>query len=151
MKLSNKQKGFTLIELIITILIISVLASFAIPKYANLKTEATETMVDNLHGSILSASNTIFAEAVLTNKESSASGDSLSIKGATVNLTYGYPSANTRSVSGMLSFDDSYTISRVDAETMLISFQDKDECGVTYKVAASTSDEPTLTKLKTGC
>lgn len=151
MKLNNKQNGFTLIELIITLLIIAVLSSFALPQFANLKEEATLTMVDNLYGAVISASNTTFAEAVLTNKETSESGDSLTIKGNTINLVYGYPAANSRSLTGILNFDESYVVSRLDADTMMINFQGKSDCGVTYQAAKDTSDEPSLAKVKTGC
>jgi len=41
----NKQHGFTLIELIMVIVILGVLAATALPKFANLSTDANKAVV----------------------------------------------------------------------------------------------------------
>lgn len=108
-------------------------------------------MIDNLHGTLLSASNLTFSESLLNNNESSKSVDYISIRGNTVNLTYGYPSANSRSLNGIMSLDDNYTLSRLDTNTILIKFKNKSDCGLSYKAAQGASDKPTLIKIKDGC
>jgi prepilin-type N-terminal cleavage/methylation domain-containing protein len=53
--MNTPSKGFTLIELIVVIVIISLLASVAIPKFMNLTEKAEAAAVKNILGSVRSA------------------------------------------------------------------------------------------------
>lgn len=50
------QRGFTLIELVMVIVILGVLAAVAIPKFVDLKTDAEKAAVDGIAGALASAS-----------------------------------------------------------------------------------------------
>jgi len=54
--MSNDQRGFTLIELAIVIVILGVLSVVALPKYIDLKTEATAAATADVAGGLSSAS-----------------------------------------------------------------------------------------------
>jgi MSHA pilin protein MshA len=57
----SKQKGFTLIELIIVIVIVAILAAVAIPKYLDLQSDAKAAAVAGMAGALGSASAANYA------------------------------------------------------------------------------------------
>lgn len=63
--LSRNDKGYTLIEMIATIIIISSLASIAIPKFIDLTDEALKAKCQAFQGAISSAAAMNYALAVL--------------------------------------------------------------------------------------
>ena len=58
---NRKQKGFTLIELIIVIVIIAILAAVAIPKYLDLQEDAKRAASQGVAGALGSASAANYA------------------------------------------------------------------------------------------
>lgn len=82
-----KRLGFTLIELVVVIALLSILAAFAIPRYAGLEREARAATILGLSGSIRSA-------AALVHGLWLAQGDDpVLYEGNLINLTSGYPDA----------------------------------------------------------
>lgn len=55
MQRNTSQKGFTLIELVMVIVILGVLAVIALPKFVDLKGDAQQSAVDGIAGSLSSA------------------------------------------------------------------------------------------------
>ena len=55
MKLLKNESGFTMIELVVVIVILGILAAFAVPQFANLRTEARTASVNAMAGGIRSA------------------------------------------------------------------------------------------------
>lgn len=84
----RKEKGFTLIELVMVIVILGILAAFALPRFADLGGQAETASIEGARGSVKSAVGIVRSTALATNA-TGATG-TVSLEGATVNTINGY-------------------------------------------------------------
>jgi MSHA pilin protein MshA len=61
------QRGFTLIEIIMVIVLLGIIAAIAIPKYIDLRTEAADATASGVVGSIVSSAAIGYADLVTHN------------------------------------------------------------------------------------
>lgn len=84
----QKNKGFTLIELVMVIVILGILAVNAIPKFINMKSDAQDAVLSTMAATVLTAANMAHLK-----QQTAGLGpnDSITIDGVTVQMSDGYP------------------------------------------------------------
>ncbi|GIC75559.1 Tfp pilus assembly protein FimT/FimU [Moritella sp. F3] len=64
---SKRNKGFTLIELVITIIVLGILAATAVPRFIDLQDDAKKETVENFHGSLRSTVRLLHMKSQIDN------------------------------------------------------------------------------------
>jgi prepilin-type N-terminal cleavage/methylation domain-containing protein len=77
--LRSGDKGFTLIELIIIIIILGILAAVAIPKYLDMRSDSERSAAKGLFGAMSSALNIYYSNYILTGGDLKYFRDQVSI------------------------------------------------------------------------
>lgn len=105
-----KQKGFTLIELVIVIIIVGILAVIAIPKFVNLQRDARIADLKGIEASLKSANALVYSKAATKGIEDleydsylNPTGANLIIDGKKISLHYGHVMGTAWNVSGILN------------------------------------------------
>jgi len=145
------QRGFTLIELVVVIVILGILAAFAVPRFMGLEGQARIASVRALEGTVRSAAAMAHGLALATG-QSGAAGN-IVVDGVNVALTNGYPTAasirNVIDPSVINAAAGKYTFAA--GVFTLNGSGTPANCSVTYTAAASTIIAATVASNVAGC
>jgi MSHA pilin protein MshA len=143
------QRGFTLIELVVVIVVLGILAAFAIPHYAALDSSARTSAVMALTGSLRSAAALAHAEYLTTG----TSPSSVSMEGASVTLANGYPDVTATGIATALQDTTGFT-SATSGSTITwtkTGALTPASCVATYTASAAANTAPVITNTTSGC
>jgi MSHA pilin protein MshA len=147
----STQRGFTLIELVVVIVILGILAAFAVPRFARLDRQARIASVRALEGSLRSGS-------VLARSQWLAEGlnaATTTVEGNAVTITNGYPAGTAIGIGNALATGTvvnnttpgRYRIVVVNATTVQFQLNgatDPAQCWVQYAGAANINAAPAI-------
>ena len=151
----NQQKGFTLIELVVVIIILGILAVTAAPKFINLQSDARKSTLEGMKGALQGANTLLYSKAAIQGKEKDPNtGDVVNVDttgdgNADTKAVYGYVKADAAELAKVLEVDSAdWTIVVPDAafSTADIIIHPSDltpaadkKCFVEYSDATQTS------------
>lgn len=103
----NRQKGFTLIELVVVIVILGLLAATALPRFIDLTGDARLASVQGVAGGLRSAASLAKAQWLVNG---STGATSVSMDGVTVAVNAsGYPTAAANGIGDAMQGLDGFT------------------------------------------
>ncbi len=139
---TGKQKGFTLIELVVVIALLGILAAFAIPRFASLEREARSAVTQGLSGSVRSA-------AAMAHGLNLATGlTTVNMEGNNIDIVNGYPDAETIALT--LADSTGFAVSDDGTTTTFDKVGTTANCMVEYTEAGAATP-PTILATTTGC
>ncbi|TYK67147.1 type II secretion system protein [Colwellia echini] len=146
------QKGFTLIELVVVIVILGILAVTAAPKFIDLTGDAKASVVQAVQGSLSSAADMAYAKRLVLGV---SEGGTTSIGNSTITFVNGYPDAETISdlidINTDVSNPDFTIVEQATATTFThAQAATAAECLVTY-TEAEADEKPLIISTVTDC
>lgn len=160
------NKGFTLIELVIVIVILGILAVTAAPKFLNLAGDAKVGTLNAVKAALQSANAEVYSKAILQSKDKEPTA---TLSNPAVAIVFGYTDATVTEVQKLLDAPD-FTVYAAVAATIdgftisattdvlirpntatAIAAGATTGCALVYRKAANATTKPVYHVVSNGC
>jgi MSHA pilin protein MshA len=159
-RVSRRQTGFTLIELVVVVSVIAILSAIALPRYINMQTQARVAKAQAIFGSIKSAaalgraSCMMDVAGLVAPSTCTATAGTTSMDGAAVSMVNQYPAATTDGIVLAAQLDpvsDQVVVTAGNPILIDIVGGTSPNCQIRYTAATAGPTAPAIQLVTSGC